>query len=185
MRRPATDSLASVSGIRPYDLATWALEAAPFVLALPVLWTTHRRFPLTDLAYFAILLYVLWLAFGGAHLALDRPAYDEVGRFLEGFVPALAAREVLIRGLLLRTRVPLAFAVLCIVLALGAVLELLEWGAALALGRGAPPGAQAHLLIVLAGAACALLLFSRLHDRRLKRLDRFSRELEVEPRSAR
>ena len=173
-----------MSGLRPYDFAVWALEAAPVVLALPVLWRTHRRFPLTDLLYFSILAYILALVLGGAHLVLDRHPYDEVGRFLQGFVPALAAREMLIRSQLLRAPGMLAGAVVCIVLAFGALIELLEWGAALALGHGEPVRTQAHLLVALFGAACALFLFSRLHDLRLKRLDRFSRVLEVEPRSA-
>jgi putative membrane protein len=170
--------------LRPYELAVWVLEAAPVALALPILWRTHRRFPLTDLLYFSILAYILALVLGGAHLALDRAPYDGLARFLQGFVPALAAREALIRGQLLRAPGTLALAVVCVVLAFGAVVELLEWGAALALGHREPLETQMRLLVSLAGAACALVFFSRLHDRRLKRLDRVSRELTVEPRSA-
>jgi putative membrane protein len=174
-----------VSGFRPYDFAVWALEATPIVLALPILLKTHRRFPLTDLLYFSILLYILALVLGGAHLALDRPPLEALGRFLLGFVPALAAREILIRGQLLRDRGMIAFAVVCIVLAIGAGFELLEWGAALLLGLEQLAGAQSKMLMALAGGACALVLFSRLHDRRLKRLDRVRRELDIVPRLAR
>lgn len=180
-------------GLRPYDLAAWALEAAPVVLALPILWTTHRRFPLTGLIYVCIFLYGVVLAFGGAYagaqfaefLDLGRNPYDGIGHVLQGFVLALVVREILIRGQFVRGEGMRAFLVLCIVLALAVAYELVKWSAALALGHGAPAGAQANMLCVLAGALAALMLFSRLHDRQLKRLDRVSRDLEVAPRYAR
>jgi putative membrane protein len=168
-----------MSGLRPYDLATWALEAAPVVLALPFLLKTHRRFPLTDLLYAGVLVYVLYLV---SHV-LSGGYLQEIGRFLQGVLLALAAREMLIRGQYLRDRALLPTAVVFIVLALSAGLELLEWGATHFLGQpGADP--RANMLCALVGALAALLVFSRLHDLRLKRLDRFSRELEVVPLSA-
>ena len=149
------------------------------VLALPVLLRTHRRFPLTDLLYGGVLLYVLYLI----SLALSGGQVAEIGRFLQGALLALAAREILIRGQHLRDRALLSLAVACIVLALGAALELVDWGSALLLGHAAGD-ARVNMLCALAGAVAALVLFSRVHDRRLKRLDRVSRVLEVEPRSA-
>ncbi len=178
-----------MSGLRPYDLATWALEAAPVVLALPILWTTHRRFPLTSLIYLCIFLYGVVLMFGGAYagaqfaefLDLGRNPYDGIGHVLQGFVLALVVREILIRGQFVRGQGMRAFVVLCIVLALGAAYELVKWGAALALRQAVPADAQVNLFCAFAGALAALALFSRLHDRQLKRLDRVSRDLEVAP----
>jgi putative membrane protein len=173
-----------VSGLRPYDIATWALEAAPVVLALPVLWRTHRRFPLTDLLYAGVLVYLLYLvalALSGAYPGAERPGSAAIGRVLQGVVLALAAREILIRGQLLRARALLSLFVACLVLAFGAALELIGWGAALALGHGGGD-ARANLLCALGGALAALVLLSRLHDGRLKRLDRLSRDLSVESR---
>ncbi len=174
-----------MSGIRPYDIAAWALEAAPVVLALPVLVGTRRRFPLTDVVYVGIFLYGVVLVFGGTCrlLDLDRNPYNDIGHFLQGFVIALVVREILIRGQFLRSSGSLGFFITCIVLASSATYALVKWAAALALGLSAG-GTQADTLCALAGALAALLLFSRVHDRRLKRLDRLSRVLEIEARTA-
>ena len=179
-----------VSGIHPYDRTTWVLEIFPVVLALPVLWATYRRFPLTTLLYVCIFLHALVLMAGGAytyarvplgfHLAdllnLSRNPYDKIGHFFQGFVPALVAREILIRGQYVRTRKMLAFIVVCIVLAISAMYELFEWASALALGQGAddflgtqgdPWDTQSDMFFALIGAVTALLFFARLQDRQL------------------
>jgi len=170
-----------VSALRPYELATWALEAAPMLLALFVLLRTRRRYPLSDLVYLCVLLYVAVLALV---MGPERNAYAGLGHFLQGFALALVVRELLIRSQSVRGARLLAFLVASIVLALSATFEVVKWGAAVMLGQAASLPAQADMLLALAGAASALVVFARLHDLRLKRLDRLSRDLEVVPRSA-
>jgi putative membrane protein len=139
------------SGIRPFDRATWIMEVAPVMIVLPVLWMTQQRFPLTTLLYVLIFLHAIVLMVGGAYtyarvplgfevaewFGWQRNPYDRLGHFFQGFVPALAAREILLRGGYVRGRRMLAFIVVCIVLAISATYELIEWAAALALGQGA------------------------------------------------
>jgi len=186
-------ALLAVSGASPYDRATWALEVAPVMIALPVLWVTYGRFPLTTLLYAFIFLHALVLMVGGAYtyarvplgfeiaqaLGLSRNPYDKIGHFFQGFVPALVAREILIRGRHVNGRRMLAFIVVCIVLAISATYELIEWGVAVAIGQdateflgtqGDPWDTQSDMLFALIGASAALLLLSRLHDRQIERL---------------
>ena len=186
-------SLLAASGYTAYDRITWAMEVAPVVIVLPVLWATRRRFPLTELLYLFVLAHACVLILGGTYtyervplgyqiqdwLNLGRNPYDKIGHFFQGFVPALAAREILIRGGYVRGRKMLAFIVICIVLAISASYELVEWGAALALGKSAdaflgtqgdPWDTQSDMLFALIGAAASLVLLSRLHDRQIKRL---------------
>lgn len=186
--------LLALSGWRPYDRATWAMEVAPVVIALPLLWTTYRRFPLTTLLYACIFVHALVLMLGGAYtyarvplgfqiaelFGLHRNPYDKIGHFFQGFVPVLVAREILIRGDFVRGRKMLAFIVVCTVLAISATYEFIEWGAALALGQGAdeflgtqgdPWDTQSDMFFALLGAIAALVLFSRVHDRQIRQLD--------------
>jgi putative membrane protein len=185
----------ALSGYRPYDRGTWLLEVVPVVIALPILWATYRRFPLTSLLYALIFLHALVLMLGGAYtyarvplgfqiqdlLHLDRNPYDKIGHFFQGFVPALVAREILIRGAFVRGRRMLVFLVLSVVLAISATYELLEWAAALVLGQGAeeflgtqgdPWDTQSDMFLALLGGVLALALFSRLQDRQIARLTR-------------
>jgi putative membrane protein len=180
-----------ISGWHPYDRATWYMEVAPILIALPVLWFTYRRFPLTTLLYVCIFLHAVVLMVGGAYtyarvplgfqiqelFELSRNPYDKIGHFMQGFVPALVAREVLLRGHYVRGRGMLAFVVVCIVLAISATYEFVEWGAALSLGQGAdeflgtqgdPWDTQSDMFCALLGALVALIGFSRLHDRQLR-----------------
>lgn len=108
--------------------------------------------------------------------SLGRNPYDKIGHFFQGFVPALVAREILIRGTYVQGRRMLAFLVVCIVLAISASYELIEWGAALALGQGAdeflgtqgdPWDTQSDMFMALIGAVSALVMLSRVHDRQL------------------
>ncbi|OYY73729.1 MAG: hypothetical protein B7Y40_07670 [Gammaproteobacteria bacterium 28-57-27] len=185
--------LLALSAIKPYDHATWALEVLPVLIAIPVLWATYSRFPLTTLVYVCIFLHALVLILGGEYtyarvplgfqiaevLGLERNPYDKIGHFFQGFVPALLAREILIRGDVVRGRRMLAFIVVCIVLAISASYELIEWGVALLLEQGAieflgtqgdPWDTQSDMLFALIGALAALLLFSGVHDRQMQRL---------------
>jgi putative membrane protein len=188
-------ALLALSGFRPYDRATWALEVAPIVIALPILWTTYDRFPLTTLLYACVFVHAIVVMVGGAYtyarvpfgfqiadvLGVHRNPYDKIGHFFQGFVPALAAREILVRGDYVRGRRMLAFVVVCIVLAISATYELIEWAVALLLGQGAdeflgtqgdPWDTQSDMFAALVGAVTALLLMSRVHDRQMRALER-------------
>ena len=186
-------ALLVLSGVQPYDRPTWTLEVFPVVIALPLLWATYRRFPLTTLVYTGIFLHALVLMLGGAYtyarvplgfqiadlLDLSRNPYDKIGHFFQGFVPALVAREILIRGACVQGKRLLAFLVVCVVLAISATYELIEWAVAILLGQGAedflgtqgdPWDTQSDMFFALIGAVTALTLFSRLQDRQLQRL---------------
>jgi putative membrane protein len=178
------------SGARPYDRLTWFMEVLPVIVALPLMWATRRRFPLTDILYACIFVHCCVLMLGGAYtyarvpmgfalqdwFGTGRNPYDKIGHFMQGFVPALVAREILIRGAYVRGRGMLAFLVLCVVMAVSAIYELVEWAAALILGQGAdeflgtqgdPWDTQSDMFLALVGAVTALALFSRLHDREI------------------
>lgn len=183
----------AVTGFSPYDRGTWLMEVLPVLVVLPVLWLTRRRFPLTTLLYVGIFVHAIVLMVGGAYtyarvplgftlqdmLGLDRNPYDRIGHFMQGFVPALAAREILLRGGFVRGARMLAFLVICVVMAVSATYELIEWGAALALGQGADDflgtqgdswDTQSDMFCALLGAMTALLLLSRTQDRQIARL---------------
>ncbi|SFG35343.1 putative membrane protein [Duganella sp. CF458] len=178
------------SGIAPYDRTTWWMEVAPALIALPLMAATYRSYRLTDLLYALIAVHCVILIVGGAYtyarvpfgfdlqhwFGLSRNPYDKIGHFAQGFVPAMVAREVLLRGRYLPTGKMLAFIVLSIVLAISATYELIEWGAAVALGQGAdeflgtqgdPWDTQSDMFMALIGGVTALLTLSRLHDRQL------------------
>jgi putative membrane protein len=183
------------SGLRPFDRGTWVLEVFPIVIALPVLWATYRRFPLTSLLYVLIFGHAVVLMVGAAHsyarvplgfeiadlLHLSRNPYDKIGHFCQGFVPALIAREILLRGGFVRAGRMLGFLSVCVVLAISASYELIEWAAALWLGQGAeeflgtqgdPWDTQSDMFFALIGGVTSLLLLGRLHDRQLVKLGR-------------
>ena len=185
--------LLALSGAHPYDRLTWLLEVLPIIVVLPLLWFTRTRYPLTALLYVAIFLHAVVLMTGGAYtyarvplgfyladvLDLSRNPYDKIGHFFQGLVPALAVREILLRGAYVRGRRMFAFIVVCVVLAISATYELIEWGAALALGQGADEflgtqgdvwDTQSDMFCALLGAITALLVFARLHDRQLQNL---------------
>ncbi len=181
------------SGWRPFDRATWLLEVAPVLIALPLLLATRARYPLTTLLYVLLFLHALVLIIGGAYtyarvpaghwvqelMGLARNPYDKLGHFMQGFVPAIIAREILIRGHHVRGPRMLAFLCICVPMAISAVYELLEWWTALALGQGAddflgtqgdPWDTQSDMFLALIGACTALLTLPRLHDRQLRSL---------------
>jgi len=186
-------ALLVLSGVNPYDRTTWVLEVFPVVIALPLLWLTYRRYPLTNLLYVCIFAHACVLMLGGAYtyarvplgfeiasvLDIERNPYDRIGHFFQGFVPALVAREILIRGDYVRGRKMLVFVVVCIALAISAAYELVEWASALALGQGAdeflgtqgdPWDTQKDMFCALLGAVTALLFLSRFHDRQILKL---------------
>lgn len=183
------------SGLAPYDRATWWLEVSPILVAAPILGVTFRRFPLTLMLYALIWAEALVLMVGGAYtyarvpfgfwlqhlLALERNPYDKIGHFMQGVVPAMVAREILLRGGYLKGRRMLAFLSGCVALSVSACYELIEWWTALAFGQGAyeflgtqgdPWDTQSDMLWALIGAACALTLLARAHDRQIAALRR-------------
>ncbi|MEJ5211334.1 MAG: DUF2238 domain-containing protein [Burkholderiales bacterium] len=181
------------SAIAPRDYFTWFLEVLPALIALPLLIATRRRFPLTPLAYWLILVHAVILMVGGHYtyaqvplfdwlreaLGWQRNNYDKVGHLAQGFVPALLAREILVRLRVVRGRGWLNFLILCFCLALSAAYEFIEWGVAVASGdnavaflatQGDPWDTQSDMAFALLGAGLALLTLARLHDRQLARL---------------
>jgi putative membrane protein len=177
----------------PADLFTWALEVFPALLGLAVLLLTRHRFALTPLAYWLVLAHCIILMVGGHYTYAGVPLfdrlgelfgwtrnnYDKLGHFAQGFVPALLAREVLVRKAVVNGRDWLNFLVVCFCLALSAGYELLEWGVAVWTGTAADAflGTQGYLWDTqsdmgwaLTGAVLSLLLLARVHDAQLARL---------------
>ena len=167
------------------------MEVAPVFIALPLVALTWRRFPLTTLLTVVITLHAVVLMVGGKYTYAEMPLfnwlrdefhlsrnhYDRVGHFMQGFAPALVARELLLRTSPLRPGKWLAVVVVLSCLGISALYELIEWGAAMALGEGADAFlatqgrrlgyAERHTAMAGVGAVVALLLFSRWHDRQL------------------
>jgi putative membrane protein len=171
------------------------LEVFPVVIAAPLLYFTWPRFPLTPLAYRLIFIHALILMLGGhytyAHVPLGfwlqdlfgfaRNPYDRIGHFAQGFVPAIIAREILLRTTALRPGKMLFFLICCVCLAISACYEFIEWWAALLLGQGAHEflgtqgdewDTQWDMFMALVGAVAAQLAFGRIHDRQLAALAR-------------
>ena len=181
------------SGVAPYERGTWWMEVAPVLIAAPVLGLTWRRYPLSTLLYGLIALHALVLIVGGTYsyarvplgfwlqdvLHLARNPYDKIGHFMQGLVPAMGAREVLLQRGYLSSRRMAAFLSVCVAMAISAVYELVEWAAALALGQGAdeflgtqgdPWDTQSDMFWALIGATVAVTLLLRWHDRQFTAL---------------
>ncbi|MEN9476125.1 MAG: hypothetical protein RLZZ300_266 [Pseudomonadota bacterium] len=181
------------SGIAPTDRLTWLMEVAPVLIALPLMIATRHSYPLTLLLTVLIAIHALVLIGGGAYtyarvpfgfwlqdiLGTLRNPYDKIGHFMQGFVPAMVAREILLRGDFVRGRRMTAFLCVCVAMAISACYELIEWAAALALGQGADEflgtqgdvwDTQSDMFMALIGASTALLLLARWHDRQLAAL---------------
>lgn len=179
------------SGLEPADRFTWVLEVLPAAIGVFVLIATFRRFPLTDLLYLLIWLHAVILLVGGRYtyaevplfnwlrdtFDLQRNYYDRVGHFAQGFVPALVAREILLRTSPLRPGRWLFFIVTCICLAISAGYEFLEWWVAVGTGTAAEAflgtqgdvwDTQWDMFLALCGAVIAQLVLRRCHDRQLK-----------------
>ena len=180
------------SGIHPHDRFTWVLEVAPVLIGLPLLYATRRRFPLTGLAYVLLAVHAIVLMVGGKYTYAEVPLgfwlqeafgfarnhYDRIGHLAQGFVPAIVAREVLVRRSPLRGSRWLPFVVIAFCLAFSAVYELLEFWTALGIGEAAEAflgtqgdvwDTQWDMMMALVGAVAALVLLSRVHDRQLGR----------------
>ena len=181
-----------LSAIHPHDLATWAMETAPIFIAAPLLIATHRRFPLSPLLAALIVLHALVLLVGGHYtyaevplgywlqemFGLSRNPYDRIGHFFQGLVPALAAREILLRNGFVTGQRMVCFLAVCVAMAVSASYELIEWAAALILGQGAdqflgtqgdPWDTQWDMFTALLGALTAQITLSRSQDRAIQR----------------
>ena len=182
------------SAWKPYDYGTWAFELALGFAGVAVLIATYRRFPMSNLVYALAAVHFVVLAAGAKYtyaemplfnwlrdvLGLSRNHFDRVGHFMQGFVPAIIARELLLRTSPLRPGKWLSFLCVAVCLAFSAFYELLEWWMVVVfypaegpswLGmQGDPWDAQSDMLMALTGAILAILLLSRLHDRSLARL---------------
>ena len=162
-------------------------------MGLAILLATRKRFPLTGLCYFLILVHAIILMVGGHYTYAEVPIgdwlqdmtggernnYDKLGHLAQGFIPVIIAREILIRNQVVRTRAWLAFLVICIVLAFSAFYELVEWWAALLSAEAAESflgtqgyvwDTQSDMFWALCGAILSLVLLSRIHDRQIKAL---------------
>ncbi len=201
-RNPLNASLAAiviaaliVSGIAPFDRATWIMEVAPVLIALPVMVATRTAYPLTTLLTVLIAVHALVLIGGGAYtyarvplgfwmqdvLGTVRNPYDKIGHFMQGFVPAMVAREILIRGKYVVGRRMTGFLCISIAMAISASYELIEWAAALGMGQGADEflgtqgdqwDTQSDMFMALVGSSTAIAVLSGWHDRQLEKLSR-------------
>ncbi|MCZ7832872.1 DUF2238 domain-containing protein [Atlantibacter hermannii] len=186
-------ALLIVTGIATASKLTWLMEVLPVLIVVPILWATARRYPLTPLLYLLIFFHAIILIVGGMYsyakvplgfevqewLNLSRNPYDKLGHLFQGLVPALAAREVLIRGGFINGRKMLGFLVCCIALAISAFYELIEWWVALILGQGAdeflgtqgdPWDTQSDMLCALLGAMISVFILGPWHSRQIEKL---------------
>jgi putative membrane protein len=182
-----------ISSIHPYDRTTWLLETFPILIAIALLTTTYRRFPLTPLVYRLIFLHSIILMVGGYYtyarvpigawvqslFDLGRNHFDRLGHFAQGFVPAVIAREILLRTTPLKQSKMLFFIVVSICLAISAFYEFIEWWAAAIMGQAAddflgtqgdPWDTQWDMFMAFTGAIMAQLVLARRHDRELESL---------------
>jgi putative membrane protein len=183
------------SAVRPHDYFTWFLEVLPVLIAVPLLFLLYPRLRFTNLLYGLILLHAIVLIVGGHYTYAEVPLfnwlrdafhlarnhYDRVGHFMQGFVPAILAREVLVRKSPLKGSRWLPFLVVCVCLAVSACYELFEWAVALATGaasteflgtQGDVWDTQWDMFMCLVGATVALLTLSRFHQREIDALAR-------------
>jgi len=179
------------SGISPKDYMTWCLEVAPAVIGGVILWFTRERFPLTPLVYVLILVHCIILMVGGHYTYAEVPAgewfrelvdgsrnnYDKVGHFVQGFVPAIITRELMIRLNVFNSARWRDFFVVSFCLGFSAFYELIEWWVALLSDEAADAflgtqgyvwDTQSDMGWALFGAVTALVLLGRLHDRQLR-----------------
>ncbi|EHK0945595.1 DUF2238 domain-containing protein [Citrobacter farmeri] len=180
------------TGLSAGEKITWLMEVTPVIVVVPLLLATAKRYPLTPLLYTLIFFHAIILMVGGMYtyakvpigfdvqdwLGLSRNPYDKLGHFFQGLVPALVAREILLRGKIVRGNKMLAFLVCCVALAISATYELIEWWAALAMGQGADDflgtqgdawDTQSDMFCALLGALTSVILLARIHCRQLNR----------------
>ncbi|AYM86886.1 MULTISPECIES: DUF2238 domain-containing protein [Pseudoalteromonas] len=176
------------SGINPKDQFTWLLEVIPAIIGLVLMASSYKHFKLTPILYGFILAHCIVLMVGGHYtyaevpwfdnlFGSERNNYDKVGHFFQGFVPALLAREILLRKNVVNGKGWLNVFVVSICLAFSAFYELIEWWVAVLSGENAEAflgtqgyvwDTQSDMGIALLGAICSILLLSKVHDKQLK-----------------
>ena len=182
------------SGIGAYEVGLWFLEAGICIVGVAVLIVTFKRFKFTDMTYFFILIHLIILLVG-AHYSYarvplfdwikeifeqSRNNYDKVGHFVQGFIPAMIARELLIRLNVVCKKSWIPFFVVCICLAISAFYELIEWWVAVLSGDGAEEflgmqgyvwDTQSDMFCAMIGAICMLIFFSKLQDKQIRKIE--------------
>ena len=181
------------SGINPKDYFIWMLEVSPALIGLALLIYTRKRFEFTKLGYILILIHCIILMIGGHYtysevplfnwirdaFDLQRNNYDKIGHIAQGFIPAIVAREILIRNNAVNGKGWLIFFVISICMAISAIYEMIEWWVAVLSGGSAEAflaiqgyvwDTQSDMFWALVGAVAALVLLSRIHDRQINRL---------------
>lgn len=181
------------SGVYPKDYLTWALEVSPAVIGFIILAVTYRSFPLTPLLYALILIHCIVLMVGGHYtyaevplfeflkpvLNFERNNFDKLGHIFQGFVPALIAREILLRKAVVASSGWRNFFIICFCLALSALYELVEWVVAIVSDTAADAflgtqgyiwDTQSDMAFALVGAIAALALLGRAHDRQIRNI---------------
>lgn len=177
------------SAIGPYDRATWWLEVSPVLIVLPLLFATYKKFPLTTLLYILVAVHSIILIVGGHYtyarvpymdfLGEGRNNYDKIGHFAQGFIPAIAARELLLRTSPLKTGKWLAALIFFSCMGVSAIYELIEWATAEIAGDGSVEflgtqgdvwDAQKDMMWCGIGVITALLTLSKLHNRQLEKI---------------
>lgn len=182
------------SGFNPKDYLIWFLEVVPALIGLVLIVVTWSKFRLTSLLYFLILLHSMVLMVGGHYtyaevpmfdalkpiFGFERNDYDKVGHFMQGFMPALLAREIIIRNEIINSRGWMNFFIIALCLGISALYELIEWIVAVISGESADAflatqgfvwDTQTDMAFALLGAIAALLLLSRVHDKQLSRIN--------------
>jgi putative membrane protein len=182
------------SGVGPHDTRlTWVLETVPFMIALPIMLFTYKRFPLTNLTYTLIAIHAVILMFGGHYsyakvplgfwmedwFGWTRNNYDKIGHFMQGFGPAIVAREIIARTSPLKRGKMLGFLSICVPMAFSALYEIIEWLASLSnpadteafLGtQGYIWDTQTDMFWCLIGSIAAIILLTRLHNKYLLKI---------------
>jgi putative membrane protein len=179
------------SAINPADMPTWFLEVSPALIGIAVLWYTRRSFPLTPLTYWLILLHCVVLMIGGhytyAHVplgewarelfSLERNNYDKLAHLVQGFVPAIIAREIILRREIIHSRAWCDFFAVCFCLAFSAFYEMIEWWVALLSDEAADAflgtqgyvwDTQSDMAFALVGATLAVILLGEYHSRQMR-----------------
>lgn len=181
------------SGIGAYEAGLWFLEAGMCIVGVAILALTFKRFKFTNMTYFFILIHLIIL-FVGAHYSYarvplfdwikevfdqSRNNYDKVGHFAQGFIPAMIARELIVRLEVVRKKGWIPFFVVCICMAISAFYEFIEWWVAVLSGDGAEDflgmqgyewDTQSDMFFAMLGAICMLVFFSKLQNKQIERI---------------
>ncbi len=181
------------SAINPKDYFTWVLEVAPGVIGVTVLILTYKRFKFTDFVYVLILIHCFILFFGGKYTYAENPLfeyfkitfdlqrnnYDKLGHFAQGFVPSLIVRELFIRLKIVTRSGWMVFLILSVAMFISSVYELIEWLASILTGESAEAflgtqgyiwDTQSDMLFALLGSLTAIVFFSKIHDRYIRKM---------------